>query len=477
MKKLLKIFIPIIIFSIIARSFVVFLLPKVTFKDMHVLERGITYNAMDFVIDTNGDVIPESNTLYTDDVGRYDFVYRVKKGLFEQPYTFSYEVEDTTAPIITIKENQIIKEPREKYTEEDILKNVSINEGTMTIETDYDPVYSGTYHVNIFAEDDYGNMSSASYEVVVKDIEAPIIFKTADGLQVLRGSDFNLYNYIGYGDNADPNPVLDIKGTLNINRVGKYPLRGTVTDASGNVKEWDFTVEVVNKMPKDDTEKVDYLFEDFIKDYKQDDRKLGIDVSEWQDEIDFEAIKKAGCEFVFMRIGFSHDGNLTLDKEFRKNIEGAKKVGLPVGIYLFCYESTEEELKSTLNQIFEELDGTTLELPIVFDWEDFGRFNKYGFTFQDLNKLYDVFRSEVEAHGYKSMLYSSKFYLDRIWVYTDVEPTWLAQYTDWPSYKGSYDVWQLSDSGVIDGIDAYVDLDIMFTNSELFEQSEVEDGN
>ena len=134
-------------------------------------------------------------------------------------------------------------------------------------------------------------------------------------------------------------------------------------------------------------------------------------------------------------------------------------------------------MKSTLNQIFEELDGTSLELPIVFDWEDFGRFNKYGFTFQDLNKLYDVFRSEVEAHGYKSMLYSSKFYLDRIWVYTDVEPTWLAQYADWPSYKGPYDVWQLSDSGVIDGIDAYVDLDIMFTDLELIEQSEVKDGN
>ena len=57
---------------------------------------------------------------------------------------------DTIAPIIEIKETNVVKEPREEYTEADILKNVSINEGTMTIETNYDPVYSDNYFILLY---------------------------------------------------------------------------------------------------------------------------------------------------------------------------------------------------------------------------------------------------------------------------------------------------------------------------------------
>ncbi len=49
---------------------------------------------------------------------------------------------------------------------------------------------------------------------------------------------------------------------------------------------------------------------------------------------------------------------------------------------------------------------------------------------------------------------------------TDKRPIWLAQYTDWPSYEGEYLFWQLSDTGRIDGIDGYVDLDIGFFSHE-----------
>ena len=60
------------------------------------------------------------------------------------------------------------------------------------------------------------------------------------------------------------------------------------------------------------------------------------------------------------------------------------------------------------------------------------------------------------------MLYGSQNYLNKVWAHTDTRPIWLAQYIEWPTYEGQYDIWQLDDCGRIDGIEGDVDLDIMF---------------
>jgi len=443
-----------------------YLLPSIRFNQYNpVLERSNVYNVKDFVYRSNGEILNENELLDTDKVGHHKQIVHIKKFIFERDVSFIYEVIDTTAPIIDIKENVVYKNPFEEYSISEISNNISINEGTYEIKTNYNPIYCGTYFVEIEARDEYDNVSNAFYEVDVVDNEAPIIFTTGNGKRILKGSNFDVNSIIGYGDNYDKNPSISIEGKINTNKIGSYILHGSATDSSNNVKYWDFIVHVVDKIPKAPDNNYYYPFEKFVEDYKGDNRKFGIDISEWQDEVDFKAIKDAGCEFVFMRIGFSHNGVLTLDKEFKRNIKEAKKVNMPVGIYLFCYDNNEADLLKTLDQMFEELNGEKLELPIVFDWEDFAYFNEYEINFQDLNRLYDLFEKTVEDKGYKSMLYSSKFYLDRIWIYTDkARPTWLAQYTDWPSYEGNYEVWQLSDSGKINGINGHVDFDIMFTN-------------
>ena len=85
---------------------------------------------------------------------------------------------------------------------------------------------------------------------------------------------------------------------------------------------------------------------------------------------------------------------------------------------------------------------------------------------KNLNRLYDVFVEECEKRGYEAMLYGSKYYLDTIWVKTDERKIWLAQYTDEPSFDGNFEVWQLSESGQIDGIEGHVDLDILYLQEE-----------
>ena len=440
-----------------------FLGPSVSFyKENHVLERTNKYNPYDFIFESRGNVIPEKEYLDTEEVGLHEFHYTVSRWGLSKDIVFYYEVTDTVAPLITIQNRLIEIEPYTVYGDNEVLKNVSINEGELQIESNLDIRYAGDYYVNVIAADKYGNTSSDSYTVLVKDHEKPFLLETGDGALVRRWSHFDVNDVISYGDNVDPDPKLTVEGYVNTNYLGKYPIHATLTDASGNSTSWSFTVEVVSTMPSYEEDDEYYDFDDFIDDYKIEGRKVGIDVSEWQDDIDFNKVKKAGCEFVMMRIGFAHDGVLTLDKEFKANIRKAKEVGLPVGIYYYSHDKSEEEVLSVLDQIFKELDGESLELPIVFDWENFLDYQNYHISFHDLNKLYDVFEKEVKAHGYEPMLYGSRFYLTNVWRNTEKRPIWLAHYTYWSNYEGPYRIWQRCSWGKIDGIDPAVDFDVMF---------------
>ena len=349
---------------------------------------------------------------------------------------------------------------------EDVLNNVTYDEGTIEFETDLDVDFPGTYSIKVTAKDDYGNKSEKTYGLVVDDTEAPFLFVSGEFIRIRKGSTFNIYDYIAYGDNADRDPILGIDGKVDTDRIGEYPLKASLTDKAGNVTEWDITVKVVNKFPASDDEEEGeepIEFKDFVNEYKKEGRRFGIDVSEWQGQIDYETLKKAGCEFVMMRIGFSRNGVLYLDDSFKENLAGAKSVGMPIGVYYYSNDKSEEEVKSVLRQIIAELSDTHLELPIVFDWENFTYFNDYGISFKDLDHLYNIFEEEARKQGYDTMLYGSKYYLENIWRRTDERKIWLAHYTDWSSYEGDYVMWQTCAWGRIDGVDADVDLDIWFT--------------
>ena len=64
---------------------------------------------------------------------------------------------------------------------------------------------------------------------------------------------------------------------------------------------------------------------------------LGIDVSRWQGNVDYDKVKSAGAEFVIMRIGVeSKQGEeIGMDSKYKENIKKAKKAGLKVGVYLY----------------------------------------------------------------------------------------------------------------------------------------------
>ncbi len=439
--------------------------PYVRFpEEKQILERDNEYMVEEFVLSSNGEIETESPYLDTEKVGEHEYVYTVRKGFISRKEVLHYEVIDTTPPKIQIVSRKVEIDPNETYTLEDKLNNVSVDEGVMMLETDLNTSLSGTYTVKIEAVDEFSNRSSDSYEVIVRDLEAPIVFVTGDGYQIRKGDDFDIEKVISYGDNADPKTVLKVEGKVDTGKLGDYKLQASVTDASGNETSWDLTISVVNKVTYDDEEEEeDYLFSDFIEDYIEDGKIPGVDVSEWQGDIDFRKLKDAGCEFVMIRIGFSYEGQLNLDDSFEDNLNGAIEAGMPAGIYYYSHDKNTEEVHWVLKQIFEQLDGVPLQLPIVFDWENFSEFQEYEISFQGLEQLYETFEEEVLKHGYRPMLYGSKYYLENVWRNAENHPVWLAHYTGHSSYRWPYQLWQICAWGRVDGIKERVDFDVMIT--------------
>lgn len=271
------------------------------------------------------------------------------------------------------------------------------------------------------------------------------------------------------GDDLDDHPQREVSGEYDLSIAGSYDLKYIVTDASGNRTEWPFILHVVAPTPDDDpddfpnTEPEKLAFKTVIKDYKTAKTKIGIDVSNWQGEIDWAKVKAAGAEFAFIRLGYQtdFDGEYILDKRFTENIQGALAVDLPVGVYFYSCANSIAQAKQQAEWIAEQIQDYEVKLGVAYDWENWSDFNHAGVSFYTLNQSAKIFIDTLENLGYQGLLYGSKSYLESFWNLPDYDK-WLAQYYDRPTYTDNFKFWQMSDQGQIDGIDTDVDIDIMY---------------
>ena len=341
-------------------------------------------------------------------------------------------------------------------------RNVELKDGSVWLDT----AELGSFEVEVpYMYEGAEFSKKLRYRVV--DTTEPLILNTGWNTEHKVGTDFDLNEYVGYADNYDAHPVLTYEGEIDPNTLGAYPLVATVTDSSGNSSSWDITISVVgSSMQSPDTiPRVDYG--DFITRYDGEDLRFGIDVSAWQSNIDFDAVREAGCSFVIIRVGYFYN-RVKLDDYFSRNLKNAKEAGLDVGIYFYTTDRDEDEVREHVRWIAEQLDGENLDLPIAFDWEEFATFQEYGMSIRNLNDVYAAFADEVIRQGYKPMLYSSKNFLNTVWSEKSkqLSPVWLAHYVDETNYEGEYAIWQASAYGHIPGIDGDVDMDIQYKNKK-----------
>jgi len=267
------------------------------------------------------------------------------------------------------------------------------------------------------------------------------------------------------GDNYDRKPSCIIEGDYDVTKIGTYDITYLISDSSGNKIEHKLNLHVIkpsNNPSPGNTQTV--AFSEVSDRYKNDRTEIGIDVSKWQQTIDFRKVKEAGATFVMMRIGVQKTvkGELEIDEYYYQNIKNAKEAGLKVGVYLYSIATSREESIEHAKWVLEKLDGTELELPIVFDWESWSRWNGLELSFHDINEIADAFIETINDNGYEGMLYSSKYYLERIWTNKKEHPVWLAHYTSTTDYAGEYMMWQMTDRGRIPGIKNNVDINIMY---------------
>ena len=311
-----------------------------------------------------------------------------------------------------------------------------------------------------------------TFEIEIVDTEKPLVW-LSNNYSTKIGTDIDLKDKIMCVDNYDNKPSCQINGEYDINTPGVYPLEFIAKDSSGNTFQKNFTLTVYepvttenNTSPTTPSEPQYTDFAEVINNYKTENNEIGIDVSKWQGNVDFTKVKNAGASFVMIRVGSQNGtgGEYVLDNTFKQNIENALKNNLKVGIYFYSYADSEKEAQKQANWVIEQIKDYDISLPIVFDFESFDAFNQMELSIFGLNEVANSFINTVDKAGYKGVLYGSKNYLNAIWKY-HTAPVWLAHYTDQTNYEGEYFMWQMCDDGKIDGIDGYVDIDILYKSS------------
>ena len=251
-------------------------------------------------------------------------------------------------------------------------------------------------------------------------------------------------------------PATDGKHTLITNRDGS--------------DEWVLISPYLKKNTYDFTNMEDKAG---LKRYMENGRKtsyVGVDISKHTGKIYFPSLKAAGVDYVMIRLGSRgySTGQITLDENFKENIEGAIEAQLDVGVYFYSQAISQDEAVQEANFVVQNLEPYRgkVKYPIAFNMgfvsNDKSRIE--GLSREDKTTVTVSFLEGIKAAGYVPMVYG-----DKEWLLKEVDLTklqdfdvWLSQEEDIPDYPYLYSMWQYDTDGVLNGIDGGADLNICF---------------
>lgn len=199
----------------------------------------------------------------------------------------------------------------------------------------------------------------------------------------------------------------------------------------------------------------------------------GIDVSKYQQTIDWNSVKSSGIDFAFIRAGYTGQDSLTpqTDPYFNSNYSGALSAGLQVGAYYYSCATNVAMAQQEANALLSILGGMGLDYPVVYDIEYSGH------RTMDSEALADVvitFCDTMQAAGYKVAIYSSPsiFNTNLSSSRLDVYDHWVAHWgVSAPNYSKPFTVWQYG-YGTVPGITSgVVDMDYSFKDYASSSQS------
>ena len=194
---------------------------------------------------------------------------------------------------------------------------------------------------------------------------------------------------------------------------------------------------------------------------------VGIDVSEHQWEVDWQAAAQA-IDFAYIRLGYRGytEGGLFLDPWYEKNIAGASAAGLDTGVYFFSQATNVVEAIEEAEFVIDHLRGYRVDLPVIFDWEkiDAEEARTAGLGDLTLTDCAVAFCRTLENAGYEAGVYFNRylgyygFDLSRLTDYA----FWVSVPGDFPDYYYACDFWQCSFTGSVPGVSGEADMNIRF---------------
>jgi GH25 family lysozyme M1 (1,4-beta-N-acetylmuramidase) len=189
----------------------------------------------------------------------------------------------------------------------------------------------------------------------------------------------------------------------------------------------------------------------------------GIDVSRWNEEIDWSRVALTNAEFVMIRAGRGAvgDNEMIEDPKFLEYIQGAQEHGIETGVYFYSYATNEEEIKKEAEFLLTIIKDQRITYPVALDMEEkFG-----GLTKDKATVMVEAFFKVITDAGYFPILYSYKN-----WLEDHLDERILDKYTVWvahtkvsaTTYSGNYYMWQYSHTGRVSGLEGDVDLNISY---------------
>lgn len=196
----------------------------------------------------------------------------------------------------------------------------------------------------------------------------------------------------------------------------------------------------------------------------------GIDVSRYQQNIDWEQVAADGVDFAIIRCGFrgSTNGKLVEDSYFRQNIDGATKAGVKVGVYFFSQAITEKEAEEEAMAALALTRGYHMDLPIFIDSENAVNGRANGLDRDTRTRVLQAFCETVTREGGMAGVYASKnWYYNKVYASRLEQYTiWVAQYSPVCDYTGKMDYWQYSSRESVQGIVGNVDMNLVYINTK-----------
>lgn len=308
-----------------------------------------------------------------------------------------------------------------------------------------------------YAKTAQGLLDEYESSTEINDNKTPLSDKTQNGEEIQK------INIEGE-PHTESEEETETEKEADVENDGKHT---KVIHANGD-EEW---VEIDSDITTNDYDMTKLVYQKPMMKYYVDGKVasyFGMDISKDQGVVDFVKFKKAGGDFVMLKLGGRgySSGKIVIDEMFKEFAKNASDAGVKVGVYFFSQATTKEEAKEEAKTVIDTLKGYSIKYPVVFRMETVGgdmtRIDDL--NSDDRTEIAKTFLDQIKSAGYIPMLYGDKEWLLTKYNLKDLQDyeIWYTSNEDIPDYPYKFGMWQYTNQGAIDGVSGDIKLDISF---------------